>query len=205
MLIFDVGANHGAWSIANQLNNTIIAIEASHITYQHLCAETSAYSNIHPVNYAICTGDTEYVTFYQSAYDGLSTLDESWFTDPKSRFHNWNPYHPITVRRTTLDHMIEQYGKPDYIKLDVEGSEDIALQSLSTKVDLIAFEWTSEGRDVIYRAIDHLHNLGYQKYHVQDGDEYTYMPNEYPYDYDSVKEYMKNTKDKQDFGMIFAV
>lgn len=44
------------------------------------------------------------------------------------------------VDMTTLDLLIERFGSPDYVKVDVEGHEINVLRSLSQKVTLVSFE-----------------------------------------------------------------
>ena len=51
----------------------------------------------------------------------------------------------IRVPCTTLDCLIEEYGRPDYIKLDIEGAELDALAGLSSRVDLISLEFDHLG------------------------------------------------------------
>lgn len=45
-----------------------------------------------------------------------------------------------TVETTTLDRLIEQYGLPGFIKMDVEGFEETVLKGLSRPVPYLSFE-----------------------------------------------------------------
>ena len=68
------------------------------------------------------------------------------------------------MRVTTLDTLIEKYGNPDYIKIDVEGYEAEVLRGLSTKQKTIAFEWHEEDLETLYSACEHLESLGYNQF-----------------------------------------
>lgn len=203
MLLFDIGANWGKWAVANQNGNTVIAVEASPITFNFLKHSVQQFNNIIPVNYAVCEGTEPFVYFHHAECDGLSSLNSSWYTNPDGRFYK-HKFVTLPAPRTTIDELIKMHGKPSYIKIDVEGAEDIVVRTLSQKIDLLAFEWASEARDVVYRTLDHLEKLGYTKFHVQNEDAYTYMPRDFPYTSQTLREFMKNTKDKVDWGMIFA-
>jgi hypothetical protein len=108
------------------------------------------------------------------------------------------------VPRIGIDDLINKFGTPEYIKVDVEAAEDIVLKSLNTKVKVVAFEWAAEMRDVTYRTIEHLCSIGFERFHLQFDDEYTYFPQTYEYNSDSIVELLKSTQDRCQWGMIFA-
>jgi hypothetical protein len=55
-----------------------------------------------------------------------------------------------------FDKLIETYGVPELIKIDVEGGEDKCITSLTKKVPQLCFEWASETNDVTYSCLNHL-------------------------------------------------
>jgi hypothetical protein len=103
-----------------------------------------------------------------------------------------------------LDALIEKYGVPDVLKIDVEGAEEQVIRSLSKKVPIILFEWAAEWRDSLKLAIDHLTSLGFTKFHVQKEDLYSYYPLEFELTSDECKMRLDESIVKVDWGMIWA-
>jgi Methyltransferase FkbM domain len=64
----------------------------------------------------------------------------------------WN--RKLTVPMITLDTLIERYGIPDYIKIDVEGYEEKVLTALSICPPLLSFEFNRTFLDSAFRVID---------------------------------------------------
>ncbi len=73
----------------------------------------------------------------------LASFSESWIkVAQKERFnqYRWKKDHEIEM--TTLDNLIGKYGKPYFIKIDVEGYEPEVLKGLSQPVSVLSFEYT---------------------------------------------------------------
>jgi FkbM family methyltransferase len=203
MLFFDIGANVGMWALSNYNENTsIICVEASPTTFKRLVDNTKG-KNIKCLNFAVTTSNNELIDFFEAEANTISTLDEEWLNNLKSRFYN-HKYTKIQVRSVTIDSLVSQYGIPDILKVDVEGAENIVLKSLSTLVKIICFEWASEWNDKTFDALNYLESLGYQKFHIQNTDAYTYRPDAYNLNKENLFVLLKNTKPKVDWGMIWC-
>jgi hypothetical protein len=50
------------------------------------------------------------------------------------------PARTITIEMTTLDELIRQFGKPQYVKIDIEGHEAAVIRGLSEAIPLLSFE-----------------------------------------------------------------
>ena len=206
MLLFDIGANDGKYAIANLANNNIISVEASTITYKVLLENIKQYENIVPINYAVTSDNIEYAKFYHCHPNTISSMDYEWLSSDKSRFGNYkNNLQVISVPTITIDKLVETYGKPDIIKIDVEGYEDNVIKSLTQKVNILCFEWAAEWRDKYIDAIDHLVSLGYSQFHIQNGDDYLYRPDKYTLNSQETKEHLIKSIDKVDWGMIWCI
>ena len=75
----------------------------------------------------------------------FNTLSEEWKdTLEKDNIEKWNEKIKFTeekiVQSVTLDSLIEKYGVPQFIKIDVEGYEENVLKGLSQPVPYLSFE-----------------------------------------------------------------
>lgn len=150
-LCFDVGANIGnrITPILN-LGAKVVAIEPQKNCYRYLRYKFG--EKIEIVTNGL--GESESIKdFYISDESTISSFSESWIDAVKqSRFKNsqWNKVEKIEM--TTLDILIEQYGVPVFIKIDVEGYELNVLKGLTKPVKMISFEYTVP--EQIDKAID---------------------------------------------------
>lgn len=207
MLIFDIGANRGKYTdiYAAKSENTVISIEASPNMYINLKNNMEKYSNVITLEYAVSNTHEPYITFFNCQSDTLSTLDINWLTSRESRFGDHHGrFNAIQVKTITLDRLIEVYGIPDILKIDVEGAEEQVIKSLSRKVPVLLFEWAAEWKDSLKRAIDHLTTLGFTKFHIQKEDMYSYYPSEFNLTSDECKMRLDTSINKVDWGMIWA-
>ena len=68
------------------------------------------------------------------------------------------------IQTIILDTLIEEYGSPDLIKIDVEGYEYSVIRGLTQKAAKICFECHEEERDKLHNTIKHLIELGYTEF-----------------------------------------
>lgn len=204
-MYFDVGSNKGLWSLANYYNcDKIIAIEASPSTFIKLLENCVNHSKIECINFAVCDNNNMDITFYDAEADTLSTLNKDWLTLESSRFHN-HKYKEIICKSITLDNLIEKYGIPSLIKIDVEGGEYECIKSLTKKVDNLCFEWASETNNITFQCLEYLIKLGFTLFFVQFEDNYIFRPNlDKYYSIDDFKIILNNTIPKNHWGMIWC-
>jgi FkbM family methyltransferase len=205
-IYFDIGANVGAWSLANiERCDRIIAVEASPSTCKVLLANCAAAAGkIECLNYAVCNSDQDEITFYESEQNVLNTLNKEWLTSETSRFAN-TAFQETKCKTISIDKLIQLYGQPTFIKIDVEGAENLVLKSLTSKAaSMICFEWASEFNHITNECLDHLEQLGYTKFAIQYTDSYTYRPNTSA-SIDVIREELSKTIAKQDWGMIWCM
>jgi len=204
-MYFDIGSNVGNWALENvDKCEKIISIEASPTTYNKL-QNNCKHDKIVLLNYAVCNNNCNDITFYNANTDTLSTLNKDWLVSDKSRFCN-QKFNEIKVKSVTIDKLIETYGLPELIKIDVEGAEYDCISSLTKKVNHLCFEWASELNSITFNCLDYLSTLGFTKFYIQNTDTYKFRPkiNDY-YDISTVKNNLLKTKPKIDWGMLWCM
>ena len=230
-LIFDIGFNVGEFTQTcfNKYKEcSVIAVEAN----PNLCNAVSQHFftnyNFSLLNNLASNKEGEEIDFYISHNaTGVSTastefMENSRFTKGSKHLGensiNWAA--PIKVQSTTVDAMIERYGMPDLIKIDVEGYELNVLSGLTQKANDICFEWHEEERDNLYKILEHLQSIGYTQFGVigyfEEGDIFpkaTFSDKgdpylEYPKNFYSLDELelnkLINPERRVNYGMFFA-
>jgi FkbM family methyltransferase len=93
----------------------------------------------------------------------INSLSMDWIQEvtKSKRYgdHKWDKYTNVEV--TTLDHLIQEYGKPDFCKIDVEGYELEVLKGLTAPIPYLSFEFTIP--EFLSRAIEclaYLNSMG---------------------------------------------
>ncbi|MEM1431873.1 MAG: FkbM family methyltransferase [Pseudomonadota bacterium] len=82
----------------------------------------------------------------------------------------WDGLVDVPVR--TLDSLIAAHGRPDFIKIDVEGLEDQVLDGLTQPVPALSFEMTTIQRAVALRALRRTAKLGRYRYALALGERF---------------------------------
>jgi len=205
-LIFDIGANRGLFTdkcLNNYPNIKIILIEPNPSLFNFLREKYKTNTNIIVLNYIVSQNFDEVIDFHISNADTISTASKDWINS--SRFTNhykWNQ--TIQVLSTNLDKLINDYGEPNLIKIDVEGYEYEVISGLSKKTNEICFEWAEEQYEKINKTCNYLITLGYNDFGYIEGDEYLVKPTIYTSWADSQIHKNIDPNRKEKWGMIWV-
>jgi len=166
-LVFDIGANRGDATIAGvNLGYKVIALEPAPKVFAELVRNFIYDPNVIPLRLAVSETNRDRIEFYECVEDGLSTMEKSWLTDP-SMPYNGKEFRTIYVNTCTMDWLVEQYGVPDLIKIDVEGAEWAVFRGMTQNYGKLAFEWTQETLDQHEEQLLYLKSIGYTKFRMQ--------------------------------------
>lgn len=166
-LCFDVGAHLGDRSATwLNLGAIVVGIEPQPKFSAYLAKKFQKNPGYHNEQIALGATSTMATLHISQLFPTLSTLsDVSW----RRKINEATPlkiaYDEITeVRVSTLDNMINKYGRPGFVKIDVEGYESEVLKGLSQPVDYVSFEVLSFNKEVMEECVFALSRLGYRKF-----------------------------------------
>jgi len=154
-LVFDIGSNVGIMTKRYiDLGAKVVSIEP-----QKDLTLNKNYKNVMAIKNVCISDKVGDTTFYRCmGHEVSSSCLPSWRSHYKEK--EWKK---IKVQTTTVDELIKKYGKPKFIKIDVEGLEDRVLTGLTQKIDIICFEFTRDFMDSAIRSVELLDNLGFKK------------------------------------------
>ena len=172
-LVFDVGAHVGD-RIASfrRLGARVVAVEPQPALYRTLKLLFGRDRNVALVRSAIGRTIGTAEMKLNLGNPTLSTLSGDFIAASRDAAdwegEVWRA--SIEVPVTTLDALIAIYGRPAFIKLDVEGFEAEALAALSAPVPGLSFEFTTIQRPVAVACIARCCALGYGEFNAALGE-----------------------------------
>ena len=175
-LVFDVGAHVGSRTRSLLANGAhCVAIEPQPKFATLLQRIFKNNSRVTLVTDAVGRQPGKAELHVSSRHPTVSTLSSDWVSrvGKTSGFETVSWDQTVSVKVTTLDALIEQYGKPVFCKIDVEGMEAEILAGLSSAIPIVAVEYIPATIDIALNCIDRLEALGGYQYNLSQGESHT--------------------------------
>jgi FkbM family methyltransferase len=132
MCLFDIGASYGAFSFAAaHFGGTAIAVEPSPIATRliKLQSHLNGFDNNLRIVQA-CAGDT---------VGEVEMLSSGVFSDGYFRIAPGRSSRELTkTRAVTIDYLVDEFGPPTHIKIDVEGYEGVVIRGAKKTLAVLA-------------------------------------------------------------------
>ena len=155
-LVFDIGANVGVLSaIFVSLGARVVALEPNADCVRHIQL-SYADKPIEVIQAALGAQNGLAVLNVSDERDVRSSVSDDWMKKMEGQDDSyrgiWSRQNVVPL--LTLDTLIEHYGMPQFVKIDVEGFEEKVLTGLSAHPPLVSFEFTAAFLAPAIRCID---------------------------------------------------
>ncbi len=157
-LVFDVGAHYGTLTgIFIELGAKVVCIEPQPSCFNALCKKYGNNDRAVIVNKGLDRADGTLTLHISDKRPGTTTFSDKWQTLDILNGQKWSTKKEVEV--TTLDSIIQAYGTPKFCKIDVEGFENNVLHGLSSNIDCISFEFSTQFLEDATDAIKYLSTI----------------------------------------------
>lgn len=174
-LVFDIGAHAGNHVRAfAALRCRVIAVEPQQDFASLLRLMFARRQNVVIIQAAVAESAGHTRLSVSERTPTVTTAADAWRAaragEPDFAGVRWDA--PVEVETTTLDLLIDRFGVPTFIKIDVEGSEPAALAGLTQAVRALSFEYLPRALDQVRTCVDRLMALGDYRFNRSSGESY---------------------------------
>ncbi len=174
-LAFDIGAHAGNRTRAlAALGCRVVAVEPQQDFSRLLRAMFARTPGVTVVDEAIGRSAGRATLSVSERTPTVTTLSPAWReargADADFAGVRWN--RSVEVAMTTLDALIERFGAPSFVKIDVEGAETDVLAGLSHAVPALSFEYLPRALDLVAECARRLAELGHYQFAWSPGESF---------------------------------
>jgi FkbM family methyltransferase len=178
-LVFDIGAHLGDRTRAfADLGARVVALEPQPGVYRWLERRVGSSPRVSLRTEAVGAEPGQATLAISRRFPTLSTLSGSWTSEIGQRnttFRHVSWDEALTVRVVTLDQLIQEYGVPDFCKIDVEGFEAEVLAGLSQPVPALSFEFVAGALEIAEQCVQRLALLDAYEFNAIRGERRSYL------------------------------
>jgi FkbM family methyltransferase len=166
-LCFDIGAHVGDRTrTLRRLGARVVAVEPQPVCLEFLRWMYRKDAAVTIVAAAVGAAEGEATLLVSERTPTVSSLSQAWVESvrraPRFTGVTWDGH--VTVRVTTLQALVNRFGRPAFCKLDIEGSEAAALSGLTQAIPVVVFEVIPAERRAAQTCLALLENLGHYEY-----------------------------------------
>jgi FkbM family methyltransferase len=167
-LVFDIGAHKGEQTGRYlQAGSLVVAVEPQRALSEALKFRYQDNPRLTTVAKA-CGAHAGMVDLHITVASWLATCCPEKWRQGRFNGYYWNNLNRVEM--TTLDALIEEFGLPDFIKIDVEGYEGEVLSGLTQAVPALCYEFTIEFLEDAEKCAEQLLELGEYEFAVAIGN-----------------------------------
>lgn len=176
-LMFDIGAHVGSRSRSVlSIGGRSVAVEPQPLFARWLTWLFRNDPRVELVIAALGSQEGQANLQISSRHPTVSTLSDHWIDQVQRSegFEHVDWDSSIEVQVTTVDRLIEIHGRPDFLKIDVEGFEAEILAGCTIPIGLVAVEYLPAALNVLWQCIDRLEALGEAEYNYVTGESHRF-------------------------------
>ena len=164
-LVFDIGANRGdRTELFVQMGARVVAVEPINSLARRLnCVFRYSPVNVEAVGVGSAPGS---LPIHICSDKEMSSFSAN-FIEKKSKEYiqsRWESIEHVPI--VTLNSLVEKYGTPSFIKIDVEGFEIEVLSGLSTPVNALSFEVHHDSQDMVAPCLEKIESVGTYEFNL---------------------------------------